>query len=227
MNAPAFARSLDEFCAECLQQGIALNLSSHVTRPLGANRFSVKWAPTQEREFRRTPDLDLQEYLECLRTSDFSLLLNDGGLLQVSANFQGNEITESRFYYIPCPVRFDRTELEVGGELYPLEDFIDELSTNELKERLCIRAPFRFELDPANEDEGHPKNHVHIGPSSSRIPVALSMCWNSFSRFIFKNFYPEQFPLVQGLLQHPVPYRAQTLAHDDAFELHMSFRVES
>lgn len=226
MSAASFARDLDEFCAQCLQEGVALNISSHVARPMGKNRFSVKWVPSLEREYRRVNDLDLREYLDCIRCNDFSVLLTDGGILQVSVKFQGDEITESRFYYIPCPVRFDRTELQIGGELYPLEDFIEELPTEELKERLCIRAPFRFEFDPANEHLDHPQNHVHIGPSSSRIPVALSMCWSSFSRFIFKNFYPEQFPVIQELLQHPVPYRARTLTPEDAYELHMSFRVD-
>lgn len=227
MSAVTFARLIDEFCVKCLETGIALNISSHVARPMGDKKFSVKWAPVQPREYRRPLDLDLQEYLDCLRHGDFSLLLEDGGLLQVSATFHGNEVAESRYYYIPCPVRFDRTELEVGSEIYPLEDFIDELSPEDLKARLCIRAPFRFELDPKNEGEDHPQTHVHIGPSSSRIPVALSMCWNSFSRFIFKNFYPEKFHLIEGLLQHPVPYRVQSITAADQYEVHMAFRVDT
>ncbi|SIS97696.1 Uncharacterized conserved protein [Roseivivax lentus] len=225
MTAVLFARTLDEFCATCLREGLAINISSHVVRKVGSGRYSVKWTPLRSREFRRVPDLDLQEYLECLRCGDFSLLLADGGLLQVAANFERNEIVESRYYYIPCPIEFDLAELNAGGELYPLEDFIDELTTDELKARLRIRAPFRFELDPAQEDLMHPKNHVHVGPSTSRIPVALSVCWNAFSRFIFKNFYPEDFPRVERMLQHPVPYRNNTLSDEDAYELHMSFRV--
>lgn len=226
MSAPAFARLLDEFCIQCLNTGIALNISSHVTRPLGHNSHSVMWTPTQERDFRRTNDLDLREYLDCIRCGDFSLLLIDGGLIQVSAKFRANEMFESRFYYIPCPVRFEKAELQVGDEIYPLEDFIEELPPDDLKDRLCIRAPFRFELDPANEGDDHPKNHVHIGPSSSHIPVALSMCWNSFSRFIFKNYYALHFPMVENLLRHPSVYREPTITAADSYELHMSFKIE-
>ncbi|WP_374015530.1 DUF2290 domain-containing protein [Phaeobacter sp. A36a-5a] len=227
MSATTFSRCLDDFCAHCLQEGIALNISSHVARPLGNNHFSVNWATSRVRTYRRVNDLDLQEYLECLRCNDFSILLMDGGLIQVSAQFDGSEIIESCFYYIPCPVRFEKSELEVGEELYPLEDFIEELPSAELKARLCIRAPFRFELDPKNAGDGHPTNHVHIGPSSSRIPVALSMCWNSFSRFIFKNFYPDQLPVVEGLLKHPAPYRVRAITEPDAYELHMTFAVNT
>jgi hypothetical protein len=151
----------------------------------------------------------------------------DGGIFQVSAMFEENEIVVSRFCYIPCPVRFERSELEVGGELYPLEDFIGELSHDELQKRVCIRAPFRFETDPLHAGEGHPLNHVHIGPSSSRIPLALSMCWDSFSRFVFKNFYPDYFPMVSHLLRHPAPYRPRTIGDEEKFELHVSFEVST
>jgi hypothetical protein len=227
MSAAAFARNLDGFCAHCLHEGLALNISSHVARQVGKNLYSVRWASASDREFRRVNDLDLKEYLDCIRAGDFSLLLLDGGILQVSATFDEGEIIESRFYYIPCPVRFEKSELEVGGELYPLEDFIDELSQDELKERLCIRAPFRFELDPSQAREGHPLNHVHIGPSSSRIPLALSMCWDTFSRFVFKNFYPTHFPVVSGLLQHPAPYRPKTIGDGEKYEIHVSFEVKA
>lgn len=227
MSATSFARDLDEFCAECLSQGIALNISSHVTHPLGGNQFLVKWSPSSKRDFRRQNDLDLKEYLDCLRCNDFSMLLYDGGIIQVSVKFDSNTIKESRFYYIPCPVKFEKSELEIDKEIYPLEDFIDELPLKELRDRLCIRAPFRFELDPANASDAHPMSHVHIGPSSSRIPVALSMCWNSFSRFIFRNFYPNEFSIIGGLISHPSPYRVRTISDVEAYELHMSFKVDT
>ncbi|WP_082242165.1 DUF2290 domain-containing protein [Cereibacter sphaeroides] len=225
MSATLFARNLDEFCARCLAAGIALNISSHVVQRIGKNRFSVKWAASHRRQFRRVIDLDLAEYLDCIRCNDFSLLLSDGGLIQVSSVFDADEVAESRFYYIPCPIRFEKSELEIDDQIYPLEDFINELDTQEIRDRMCIRAPFRFELDPANESDGHPLNHVHIGSSSSRIPVALSMCWDAFSRFIFKNFYPEQFHVVESLIRHPATYRPQSLTEADEYELHMNFRV--
>lgn len=225
MSAASFSRAVDQFCANCLSSGVALNVSHHIVKPIGNNRFTVKWSPTSQRAYRRTPDLDLKEYLDCLRHQDFSILLMDGGIIQVSADFTADTITESRFYYIPCPIRFEKGELNIGDEIYPLEDFIEELSPDEIKERLCIRAPFRFELDPANERERHPKSHVHIGPSSSRIPLAASMCWNSFSRFIFRNFYSSHFEGIAPLLQHPVSYREPTISDDDQYEVHMTFRT--
>ena len=227
MSAIAFARNLENFCAHCLREGIALNISSHVVRPIGKNQYSVRWASTNERSYRRVDDIDLQEYLDCIRSGDFSLLLLDGGILQASATFLDGAVIESRFYYIPCPVRFEKSELEVGGELYPLEDFIGELSQEELKIRLCIRAPFRFELNPTQVGDEHPLSHVHIGAASSRIPVALAMCWDSFSRFVFKNFYPGHFPSVADLLQYPVPYRVRTISEVDKYELHMAFEVKN
>lgn len=227
MSALSFHRSLAEFCAYSLEKDLAINIGAHKIEGLSGGRQRVVWQPVTESEYDRDNDILLSEYLRCLRNGDYSILLCDGALIQISATFDADQIVDSRFYYIPCPIIFKIEDLFIDGDIYPLEDYIIEMSADELKQRICMRAPFRFELDPANAGDGHPLNHVHIGPSSSRIPVSVNLCWDSFARFIFKNFYPDQFHLVQPMLHFPVSYRIKSLSTDLEHEVHLAFSPAS
>jgi hypothetical protein len=90
-------------------------------------------------------------------------------------------------------------------------------------QRLCLRPPFRFELDSKNVSEEHPLSHAHLGRSTSRIPVVAAMCWDYFARFIFMNFYPEVFEKVSPRLRFPPPYRASCISEAHRMEVHFSF----
>ncbi|MCA1867620.1 DUF2290 domain-containing protein [Agrobacterium genomosp. 3] len=230
MSALDFCRSISTFCETLLEKGLAISLQSHVVQPLGNGINRVSWVSSKEAypdgsetRFSRTLDLEFGEYLRCLREGDYSLLLNDGGLLQVSLDFRSDTVIASRFCYIPCSIKFDLDELRMDEELYPIEDFILELPGEELLSRLCIRPPFRFEHDPVNASEKHALNHVHIGKTATRIPVSAAMCWDHFARFVFSNFYSETFPHISPLLRFPVPYREKTISEPHGQEVHFSF----
>ncbi|MGI0527305.1 DUF2290 domain-containing protein [Rhizobium giardinii] len=229
MSAPDFCRTLSNFCETLIENNLALGVQSHVVRQIDGGRSRVCWisnSPLDDREeesYLRTPDLELAEYLRCLRWGDYSLLLNDGALIQISTDFEGGEVVASRFCYIPCVVKFDLNEIQIDQELYPIEDFIRELGSAELLQRLCLRPPFRFELDPANVADDHALSHVHLGKSASRIPVSAAMCWDHFARFVFSNFYPDMFDQISPLLRFPPPYRQRTITDAHGLELHFAF----
>ena len=230
MSAREFQKNISIFCETLLEHNLALGSQSHLIRRLHDGVMRVTWAPnmppmTEDGEdgYLRTPDLELSEYLRCLRAGDYSVLLNDGALIQVSIDFRGDEVIASRFCYIPCAIRFNLDEIRLDDEIYPLEDFILELPQSELIARLCLRPPFRFENDPHNVSEDHALHHVHFGKSASRIPISSAMCWDHFARFVFINFYPEEFSVVSGLLKFPVSYRPRSITVPHAMELHLSF----
>ncbi|EJT06180.1 DUF2290 domain-containing protein [Rhizobium sp. CCGE 510] len=230
MSAREFQKNISNFCETLLERNLALGSQSHVIRRFDDGIARVTWVPnmppiTEEGEdgYLRTPDLELSEYLRCLRAGDYSVLLNDGGLIQVSLDFRGDDVIASRFCYIPCAIKFSLDEIRLDDEIYPLEDFIVELPQNELIARLCLRSPFRFEHDPQNVSEKHALHHVHLGKSASRIPVSSAMCWDHFARFVFINFYSEQFDVVADMLKFPVSYRPRSITEAHAMEVHFSF----
>ncbi|MDW9468670.1 DUF2290 domain-containing protein [Sinorhizobium meliloti] len=230
MSASDFCRSLSSFCETLIENDLALGLQSHVVRPVNGGVSRVSWLPSlslaaegDEGGYLRTADLELAEYLRCLRSGDYSLLLNDGGLIQVSLDFRGDDVVASRFCYIPCVVKFDVNEIRIEDEVYPIEDFILEMAHEELISRLCLRTPFRFEHDPTNASDEHALNHVHLGKSASRVPVSAAMCWDHFARFVFSNFYPDVFAQVSHLLRFPPPYRPRTITDAHSQEVHFAF----
>ena len=232
MSAPAFQRSVSSFCELIAQESFALSLQAHVITPLPAGRSRVSWvSPAYDEEaelgggYRRTLDIELTEYLRCLRFREYSLLMNDGGIIQITADFEAGEIVSHRFCYMPCPISFQTDELHIDDEIYPLDDFINDLNADEMRSRLCIRPPFRFELDPQNEGVEHPLSHVHLGRADARVPVSSAMCWDHFARFIFSRFYPEAFGRSSHLLRFPIAYRARTITEAQAQELHFAFSM--
>ena len=49
--------------------------------------------------------VSISEYINALKKEDYSLLLNDGGIVQVSFTFKEEEVIGYRFVYFPCPSR--------------------------------------------------------------------------------------------------------------------------
>lgn len=231
MSPRGFQKTISEFCEALLEENVALGAQAHVIQHLANGNIRVTWAPnlqvtteTGEEGFLRTADLELSEYLRCLRAGDYSVLLNDGGMIQVSLDFRGDDVVASRFCYIPCAIKFTLDEISLDDEIYPLEDFILELSQSELISRLCLRPPFRFEHDPDNVAPDHALNHVHLGRSATRIPVSSAICWDHFARFVFINFYPECFDIVSKMLKFPIPYRPRSITDAHSLELHFAFK---
>lgn len=230
MSAREFQKNIANFCETLLVKDLALAFQAHTIDRLADGVSRVTWASNLDRDkdkgregYARTLDLELAEYLRCLRVGDYSILLNDGSLIQAQIDFRGDVVVGSRLCYIPCLIKFDIEEIRLDTDIYPLEDFILELPQQELLSRLCIRAPFRFEHDALNAAEDHATDHVHLGKSQCRVPVASLVCWDHFARFVFKNFYPEQFDIVAELLKFPVSHRPRSITDALSLEVHFSF----
>src|SRR5690554_453837 len=144
MSAVAFCRSVSEFCERVAETGHALSMQAHAVGPLSGNLSRVRWVPAlvegQQRESERTRDVGFGEYMRSLRQRDYSLLLNDGGIVQISADFRAGIISAYRFVYLPCAINFEVSEIQMEAGIYPLEDFISDMNADELKDRLCIRS---------------------------------------------------------------------------------------
>src|SRR5690349_5761989 len=54
-------------------------------------------------ELYRTPFATVREYREWVESDEYSAVLFDGSLIQLSFDFLGNEVVSHRLVYFPCP----------------------------------------------------------------------------------------------------------------------------
>lgn len=70
-----------------------------------------------------------------------------------------------------------------------LSDFLED---DKWYENIEMRSPVRIDYDPRKEvvSSAHPPVHMHIEHMECRIFIEKPMCFNSFIKLIFNNFYP-------------------------------------
>lgn len=216
MTAPALSQKLSEFCEFLVSKDLAINIQAHCVVPVGDGVSRMKWVrPPNVTDFIRGADVQFSEYMAALRIGDFSILMGDGGIIQVSVDFSGGQIVGHRLVYLPCPIHVGVDEIRLDtGEIYPLADFIDDLSEDEFRDRLRVRAPIRFEYDPANAGDGHPSSHLHLGRADCRIAVSCPLHLDSFLRFVFKRFYHAEFTAWAEI--NGIPHRQLTTTMTEA-----------
>lgn len=69
------------------------------------------------------------------------------------------------------------------------------LSDEDLRnQKVIMRSPLRFDFDLLNVSETHPATHVHMQHANCRISAKRPICFNTFIKFVFTNFYPNSCP---------------------------------
>lgn len=129
------------------------------------------------------------EYLETLQRRWYSVILFDGAMLQLSYTFSGNDIKKHRLCFYPCPIRFTSRELED----FTIEQLLEILDGSDLKGRIRLEGPLRFDFDLDAGKKDHPASHLTISRTSCRVPVSAPLSVGHFVRFLFSHFYPTQW----------------------------------
>ena len=222
MTAPTLCHFVNEFCAFLMRERLALGMSWHYLKSTKPRQFHMSWVRALGRNsYNRDDDIGYSTYYSMLQNRDYSTLLKDGGIIQVSLDYSGNDLVGHRYTYLPCPIYFDEADLGLVDEEIPFIELIDELRHKELVNRFRIRPSFRFEYDPSSTQDDHPLSHVHIGKSSSRIPVSCPIRVEQFFRFVFKNFYPSEFTRYSKLNELSSQVLPETITEEEKSELHM------
>lgn len=227
MTAPAVRQQLSDFCELLLEKDVALQIQAHKVENLSGQISRVCWVSNNsDHAWMRSEDIEFAEYIAILRAGDFSVLLMDGGIIQISVHFKGKNVIRHRLVYIPCPVQFSREELVDFDEgIIPLDDFIDNLDELELRERLRVRSPLRFEYDPDQQAPLHPSSHLHLGKSACRIPVSGPVSIWHFMRFVFFNFYRQDLESLSLLTAARPKSLPRTISPDELREMHVAMPV--
>lgn len=129
----------------------------------------------------------ISEYCSLVDNKQYSIMLSDGSLIQISYNLKRNKVVKHRLCWYPAPVSLDVSILEESSASDYILDKMSDASIDEF----IIRSPIRFDYDPKEASETHPESHMHISNENCRIPVRTPLCLRKFIKFIVSNFYPD------------------------------------
>jgi hypothetical protein len=138
--------------------------------------------------------LSVQNYIDWASQSDYTALLLDGSLLQMTYKMAGSVVVGHRLCYVPSPV----IESEIVAKADPFNQWLGYDFAALALERLleapesaALRSMIRFDYDPLNAKPGHPASHFTINSVDCRIPCIAPVSPAQFVGFIFDNFYPK------------------------------------
>ncbi|BBC40543.1 DUF2290 domain-containing protein [Photobacterium damselae subsp. piscicida] len=100
----------------------------------------------------------ISEYCNLVENRQYSMLLNDGSLFQISYTLERQTIVKHRLCWYPCPVSVDSSDLDLNN----ITDIIlDKMSSGDL-DSFRSRSPLRFDYAPQQASEDHPTVHMHL-----------------------------------------------------------------
>jgi hypothetical protein len=217
---------IEDLVADLLEANLAIATRATLIQKAGTNSF-VSWAsgvPVSvfEEEFG-----SIAEYLAYLNNAQYTCVLYDGALIQLSYVYARDEIVKHRLGYYPCPLRVERNdysaELDFGeavGLLFDSET-LAVLDESHLvgATRLRLRSPVRFDFDSEGATLDHAASHVHLLSSECRWPVFGPVSVGHFVRFVFRRFYTDAWREHSFLREWPLRFRKRTIAVDECQEL--------
>ncbi len=203
--------------------GVAISTNKAVVNRLQpSGRQRVTWATNS-----RTPgalfrnySATLQEYVGWVENSSYSALLLDGGILQISYDFDGQIVVGHRLCFVPCPFDLD---VSLVREL-PFRDVIELYAESAQFDDIRLRTPVRFDYDFENMSvrDKHPTTHMTFQWSYVRLPVVSPLSLGHFIRFVFRNFYPSLWRVHGFLRDWPVRFLDHTMEQEDLRDLHLN-----
>jgi hypothetical protein len=140
--------------------------------------------------FSRGGAATIAEYLDWLVQGQYSAILPDASLLQLSYDFSGSQLIAHRLAYIPCPVDVDE-DLITAGEA--VEDVVRLQLDNDPPDCVRLRSPIRFDFDLGAASDRHPAAHLTLNSSSCRIACVAPVHPYRFLDFVYRHFYPEMW----------------------------------
>jgi len=133
---------------------------------------------------------NISQYLAIITSGAYQLLLFDYSVIRCSFIFDmKGKIQSQNLLWWPCPIKdtmaWAETELGlIGGLKQDLDDIV-------ALEQLKMRTPIRVDFDRDIDRTDHPSSHIHLQHHATRVRCNAPICFNTFMKSIFKNFYPD------------------------------------
>lgn len=131
----------------------------------------------------------LNQYVSIYETGAYHCILFDGSIIRIFFKFHKNILLQESLLYWPAPINIPAEEVEELGIREAINLYFSDMDL--ISKKIIMRSPFRFDFDSSNISESHPATHVHMQHSECRISAKRPICFNTFIKFIFKNFYPD------------------------------------
>lgn len=156
------------------------------TTEVSMSATAVAWHPLDRKgafvESFGHPTID--QYVTWLANGDYSALLYDGSLIQISYWVEEGDVSRHRLAYFPCPYNLDLDLLKQGT---PVADIVESYRGSEA----VLRSPMRFDFDHEAAGPRHPASHFTINGTSCRIACVAPLHVMRFFDFIFRQFHPQ------------------------------------
>jgi hypothetical protein len=223
VSLAALSRRITKFGFNLLGSGFALDARQHVLNQLSGTRSTLMWA-------RDNPDASLiidnpariMDYISLLERKEYSFLLRDGAIVQLSYTFELNSIDRHRLLYYPCPFSID-FELMQDFDA-SLSEIINAVYISDIENSITLKSPIRFDYAPETVKDYHPASHITFNDQSCRIPVKSPMRFDQFMQFILENFYPDVLQdeeISQSILNE---HDNDSLSDHDRGRIHLTWR---
>lgn len=193
-----------------------------LTTPVLDDGPRLSWRPLgRTAEFLPSRDHgSLALYRAWLEDGQYSALLYDGSLLQITYEFAGTVLVAHRLAWVPCPFAIDPELLEIA----PVLDVFDMYAAGATSDVL-LRTAVRFDFDLERASPGHPASHMTINASDCRIACAAPLRLGHFIDFVFGNFYRPLWLLHPYLTTiSKKAWGSHTATADEVERMHMSWR---
>ena len=220
MSAQSVKREIDRLTVAFLEQGIAINHNS-TTLVRDRKQTIVTWNSVDVHVLSSTVFATIQEFRELVEKRQYTMILLDGSLLQLSYVFERNNLVKHRLGYFPCPFVMDPSDITGLG----LIDLIDILELDGFSDSIRLRSPLRFDYDRDAAKPGHPASHLHLSHEECRVPVHSPLCIGRFLDFVFRHFYPTIWEEQSFIRRWPRQRLTRCIDEQDRKHLHFE-RVE-
>ena len=106
MGPEKICKSIDNFGESLLDELLILNYRHHISEPGEEGTRALSRGAAERDERTHNDYVSIYEYIETLKIGDYSLLLNDGGIIQILFHCDSTKIQKYRYVYFPCPTRY-------------------------------------------------------------------------------------------------------------------------
>lgn len=215
---PSEARSdIDLAARHLIDADIALMTNHTIIQRDGPDQL-VTWAvaPGSGPAFFQEPSLD--EYVRLVGGGQFTAILKDGALLQMSMRFDRDGLVSHRYLYFPCPISISPEDVSEYG----VTGYLELLTDREKMERLRLWGPLRFDYDRRASQANHPASHLTVGGHDCRVPVCSPLCVRDAVHFLLNHFYPAT--TIPADEVPPMRASPRTITSSEELSLHLTRR---
>lgn len=142
---------------------------------------------------------NLDQYVSIYETGAYHCIIFDGSIIRVHFKFHKNILLQENLLYWPAPIKIDDDEVDEYGIRQALDAHLSLINSAK-GSHINMRSPLRFDFDSSNNTELHPVVHVHLQHNECRLSAKKPICFNTFIKFVFLNFYNSD-PLVSQFLK--------------------------